>query len=110
MNKFCFILEPPSNFVDFDAQGYVNDLIDFLYEEKQHLYIQHHLEAKYIIMNSNTYAFVTRFLRTDDSLNLIANNVDVRLDVIKHCQMEWQLLGHTVLINNSLKNFEYEVR
>ena len=109
MNKFYFILEP-NNLIDFDAQGYVNDLIDFVYEEKQHLYIQHHLEAKYIIMNSNTYAFVTRFLRTDDSLNLIANNVDVRLDVIKHNQMEWRLLGHTVLINNSLENFEYEIR
>ncbi len=110
MNKFSFILEPPNNLIDFDTQGYVNDLIDSLYAEKQHLYIQHHLEAKYIIMNSNTYDFVTRYLRTDDSLNLIANNVDVRLDVIKHYQMEWQLLGHTVLINNSLENFEYEIR
>jgi hypothetical protein len=61
-------------------------------------------------MNQNTYAFVTRYLRTDDSLSLIANNVDMRLDVIKHNQMEWQLLGHTVLINNSLENFEYEIR
>lgn len=110
MNKFYFILEPPSNFIDFDSQGYVNDLIDSLYAEKQHLYMQHHLEAKYLIMNQNTYAFVTRYLRTDDSLSLIANNVDMRLDIIKHNQMEWQLLGHAVLINNSLKNFEYEIR
>lgn len=110
MNKFSFILEPPNNLIDFDLQEYVNDLIDSLYAEKQHLYMQHHLEAKYIIMNSNTYAFVTRFLRTDDSLNLIANNVDMKLDIIKHCQMEWQFLGHAVLINNSLENFEYEIR
>ena len=33
----------------------------------------------------------------------------MRLDIIKHNQMEWQLLGHTVLINNSLENFEYEL-
>ena len=110
MNKFYFILEPPSNFVDFDPQDYVNDLIDSLYAERQHLYIQHRLDSKYLIMNSNTYAFVTRFLRTNDSLSLIANNVDMRLDIIKHNQMEWQLLGHTILINNSLKNFEYEIR
>ena len=63
-----------------------------------------------LIMNQNTYAFITRYLRVDDSLSLIANNVDMRLDIIKHNQMEWQLLGHTVLINNSLKNFEYEIR
>lgn len=110
MNKFYFILEPPSNFVDFDPQEYMNDLIDSLYAEKQHLYLQHHLEAKYLIMNQNTYAFVTRYLRTDDSLSLIANNVDLRLDIIKHNQMQWQLLGHIVLINNSLENFEYEIR
>ena len=72
--------------------------------------MQHHLESKYLIMNQNTYAFVTRYLRADNSLSLIANNVDMRLDIIKHNQMEWQLLGHTVLINNSLKNFEYEIR
>jgi hypothetical protein len=110
MNKFYFILEPPRNFIDFDSQGYVNDLIDSLYAEKQHLYLQHHLEAKYLIMNSNTYSFITRYLRVDDSLSLMANNVDMRLDIIKHNQMEWQLLGHTVLINNSLENFEYEIR
>ena len=110
MNKFYFILEPPSNFVDFDPQGYINDLIDSFYAEKQHLYMQHRLESKYLIMNQNTYAFVTRYLRMDDSLSLVANNVDMRLDIIKHNQMEWQLLGHTVLINNSLENFEYELR
>jgi hypothetical protein len=110
MNKFYFILEPPSNFIDFDSQGYVNDLIDSLYAEKQHLYLQHHLESKYLIMNQNTYAFVTRCLRENDSLRLIANNVDMRSDVIKYNQMQWQLLGHTVLINNSLENFEYEIR
>lgn len=110
MNKFYFVLEPPKNPIDFDAQGYVNDLIDSLYAEKQHLYLQHHLEAKYLIMNQNTYAFITHYLRADDSLDLIANNVDMRLDIIKSNQMEWQLLGHTVLINNSLKNFEYEIR
>ncbi len=110
MNKFYFILEPPKNPIDFDSQRYINDLIDSLYAEKQHLYLQHHLDAKYLIMNQNTYAFITRYLRADDSLSLIANNVDMRLDIIKHNQMEWQLLGHTVLINNSLKNFEYEIR
>ena len=110
MNKFCFILEPPKNPIDFNPQGYINDLIDSLYAEKQHLYIQHHLESKYLIINQNTYSFITRYLRLDDSLSLVANNVDMRLDIIKHNQMEWQLLGHTVLINNSLKNFEYEIR
>lgn len=110
MNKFCFVLEPPRNLIDFDSQEYVNDLIDSLYVEKQHLYLQHHLEDKYLIMNQNTYAFITRYLRVNDSLSLVANNVDMRLDIIKHCQMEWQLLGHTVLINNSLENFEYEIR
>ena len=110
MNKFYFILEPPRNPIDFNLQEYTNDLIDSLYAEKQHLYLQHHLEAKYLIMNQNTYAFITRYLRTDGSLSLIANNVDMRLDIVKHNQMEWQLLGHTVLINNSLANFEYEIR
>ena len=110
MNKFYFVLEPPNNLINFNSQEYVNDLIDSLYAEKQHLYMQHRLESKYLIMNQNTYAFVTRYLRMDDSLSLVANNVDMRLDIIKHNQMEWQLLGHTVLINNSLKNFEYELR
>lgn len=110
MNKFCFVLEPPRNLIDFDSQEYVNDLIDSLYVEKQHLYTQHHLEAKYLIMNRNTYAFIARYLGVDDSLSLIANNVDMRLNIIKHNQMEWQLLGHTILINNSLENFEYEIR
>ena len=110
MNKFYFILEPPKNPIDFDPQEYVNDLIDSLYAEKQRLYMQHHLEAKYIIVNQNTYAFITHYLRLDDSLSLVANNVDMRLDIIKHNQMEWQLLGHTILINNSLENFEYEIR
>ena len=110
MNKFYFVLEPPNNLINFNSQEYINDLIDSLYAEKQHLYMQHRLESKYLIMNQNTYAFVTRYLRMDDSLSLVANNVDMRLDIIKHNQMEWQLLGHTVLINNSLKNFEYEIR
>ena len=110
MNKFYFVLEPPNNLINFNSQEYINDLIDSLYAEKQHLYMQHRLESKYLIMNQNTYAFVTRYLRMDDSLSLVANNVDMRLDIIKHNQMEWQLLGHTVLINNSLKNFEYELR
>ena len=110
MNKFYFVLEPPNNLINFNSQEYVNDLIDSLYAEKQHLYMQHRLESKYLIMNQNTYAFVTRYLRMDDSLSLVANNVDMRLDIIKHNQMEWQLLGHTVLINNSLENFEYELR
>jgi hypothetical protein len=91
MNKFYFVLEPPRNFVDFNPQGYMNDLIDSLYAEKQHLYMQHHLESKYLIINQNTYTFVTRCLRANDSLSLIANNVDMRLDVIKYNQMEWQL-------------------
>lgn len=110
MNKFYFILEPPRNLIDFNPQGYVNDLIDSLYAERQHLYLQHRLDSKYLIMNQNTYAFITRYLRADDSLSLVANNVDMRLDIIKNCQMECQLLGHTILINNSLKNFEYEIR
>ena len=110
MNKFYFVLEPPNNLINFNSQEYINDLIDSLYAEKQHLYMQHRLESKYLIMNQNTYAFVTRSLRMDDYLSLVANNVDMRLDIIKHNQMEWQLLGHTVLINNSLKNFEYELR
>ena len=110
MNKFYFVLEPPNNLINFNSQEYINDLIDSLYAEKQHLYMQHRLESKYLIMNQNTYAFVTRYLRMDDYLSLVANNVDMRLDIIKHNQMEWQLLGHTVLINNSLKNFEYELR
>ena len=110
MNKFYFVLEPPNNLINFNSQEYINDLIDSLYAEKQHLYMQHRLESKYLIMNQNTYAFVTRYLRMDDSLSLVANNVDMRLDIIKHNQMEWQLLGHTVLINNSLENFEYELR
>ena len=110
MNKFYFVLEPPNNLINFNSQKYINDLIDSLYAEKQHLYMQHRLESKYLIMNQNTYAFVTRYLRMDDSLSLVANNVDMRLDIIKHNQMEWQLLGHTVLINNSLENFEYELR
>ena len=84
MNKFYFILEPPSNLINFDSQGYVNDLIDSLYAERQHLYIQHRLDSKYLIMNSNTYAFISKYLRTDDSLSLIANNVDVRLNIIKN--------------------------
>ena len=110
MNKFYFVLEPPNNLINFNSQEYINDLIDSLYAERQHLYMQHRLESKYLIMNQNTYAFVTRYLRMDDSLSLVANNVDMRLDIIKHNQMEWQLLGHTVLINNSLENFEYELR
>ena len=109
MNKFYFILEPPKNPIDFNPQGYINDLIDSLYAEKQYLYMQHHLESKYLIINQNTYSFITRYIPRD-SLSLVANNVDMRLDIIKHNQMEWQLLGHTVLINNSLKNFEYEIR
>lgn len=110
MNKFYFIIEPPRNLIDFDPQDYTDDLITALYDNREGMYLQHHLESKYIIMNLNTYDFIRKFLGTTDSLEFIANDVDMRLNIIKHCQMECRFLNHTVLINNSLKNFEYEIR
>lgn len=110
MNKFCFTLEPPRDLFDFNSQEYVNKLIDSICAERDHLYMQHHLEAKYLIMNSNTYSFMMNYLYTDDSLRFTAFNVDMRLSIIKNHQIECRFLGYTVLINDSLEAFEYEIR